>query len=83
MKPKNNKQQAFIRFLALVLVLLNQALTTFGLNPLPFSDEQLYEGSSYVVLTVVAVWNWWKHNNVTKESHVAQVELERMKKKKG
>lgn len=82
MKPHNDKQQAFIRLLALVLVLLNQALTTFGLNPLPFSDEQLYEGSSYVVLTMVAVWNWWKHNNVTKESQVAQVELEQLKKKK-
>lgn len=82
MKPHNNKQQAFIRLLALVLVLLNQALTTFNINPLPFSDEQLYEGSSYVVLTVVAVWNWWKHNNVSKESQVAQVELERLKKKK-
>lgn len=82
MKPNNNKQQAFIRLLALVLVLLNQALTTFGLNPLPFSDEQLYEGSSYVVLTLVAIWNWWKHANVTKESQIAQVELERLKKKK-
>ena len=82
MKPNNNKQQAFIRLLALVLVLLNQALTTFDINPLPFSDEQLYEWSSYVVLTAVAVWNWWKHANVTKESQVAQVELERLKKKK-
>lgn len=82
MKPHNDKQQAFIRLLALVLVLLNQVLTTFGLNPLPFSDEQLYEGSSYVVLTVVALWNWWKHSNVTKESQVAQVELERLKKNK-
>lgn len=82
MKPNNNKQQAFIRLLALVLVLLNQALTTFDINPLPFSDEQLYEGSSYVVLTLVAIWNWWKHANVTEESQVAQVELERLKKKK-
>lgn len=82
MKPNNDKQQAFIRLLALVLVLLNQALTTFNINPLPFSDEQLYEGSSYVVLTAVAVWNWWKHNNVSKESQVAQVELERLKEKK-
>ena len=82
MKPNNNKQQAFIRLLALVLVLLNQVFTTFNLNPLPFSDEQLYEGASYVVLTLVAIWNWWKHNNVTKESQVAQVELEQLKKKK-
>ena len=81
MKPNNDKNQAIIRLLALVLVLLNQVLTTFGLNPLPFSDDQLYEGSSYVVLTAVAVWNWWKHNNVTKESQVAQVKLEQLKKK--
>lgn len=82
MKPHNDKQQAFIRLLALILVLLNQVLTTFGLNPLPFSDEQMYEGASYVVLTAVAIWNWWKHANVTKESEVAQAELERLKKNK-
>lgn len=82
MKPQNDKQQAIIRLLALVLVLLNQVFTTFNLNPLPFSDDQLYEGASYVVLTAVAIWNWWKHNNVSKESQIAQVELEELRKRK-
>lgn len=79
MKPHNDKTAGLIRLLALVLVLLNQGLTSFGFNPLPFSDEQIYEGMTYVVTVGVAIWTWWKHNNITREAEQVQVELERKK----
>src|SRR5690625_7779443 len=36
----------FRSFIVLVVALFNQVLTMTGLNPLPFSEEQIYEGRS-------------------------------------
>ncbi|GEN87264.1 phage holin [Oceanobacillus sojae] len=64
-------QQAITRLAVLAVLLLNQVLVTFGWNPLPFSEEQIYEGVSAVILAVVAIWTWWKNNSVTKEAQEA------------
>ena len=83
---KNNKQSAIVRLVALVILMLNQALVTLGYNPLPFSDEQIYEAVSIVyevvsivALTIVAIWNWWKNNNMTDVALAGQAEIERIK----
>ena len=81
--PKNNKTAGIVRLVVLVLLLANQALVSFGYNPLPFSEEQIYEGVSTLALTASAIWSWWKHNNITKESEEAQVVLERKKTRNG
>ncbi|GAQ18044.1 SPP1 family holin [Oceanobacillus picturae] len=59
---------AITRLIVLVVLLVNQALVTFGWNPLPFSEEEVYEGVSSVATVVVAVYTWWKNNNVTKKA---------------
>ena len=82
MTPKNNKTQGIIRLIVLVVLLLNQSLISFGYNPLPFSEEQIYEGLSSVALVISAIYSWWKHNNITPEAEAAQVELERKKNRK-
>ncbi|GIO18170.1 hypothetical protein J18TS1_12700 [Oceanobacillus oncorhynchi subsp. incaldanensis] len=64
-------QQAMTRLAVLGILLVNQTLVAFGWNPLPFSEEEIYEGVSAVVLAAVAVWNWWKNNSVTKEAQEA------------
>lgn len=83
---KNNKQSAIVRLVVLVILMLNQALVTFGYNPLPFSDEQIYEAVavgyevvSIITLTIVAIWNWWKNNNITDVALAGQSEIERIK----
>ena len=76
---KNNKQSAIVRLVALVILMLNQALVTLGYNPLPFSDEQIYEAVSIIAVTVVAIWNWWKNNNITDVALAGQSEIERIK----
>lgn len=76
---KNNKQSAIVRLVALVILMLNQALVTLGYNPLPFSDEQIYEAISIIAVVVVAIWNWWKNNNVTDVALAGQAEIERIK----
>ena len=80
--PKNNKTAGIVRLVVLVILLANQALVSFGYNPLPFSEEQIYEGVSTVALAVSAIYAWWKHNNITNEAEEAQVVLERKKARK-
>lgn len=76
---KNNKQSAIVRLVVLVVLMLNQALVTLGYNPLPFSDEQVYEAVSIIAVVTVAIWNWWKNNNVTDVAMAGQAEIERIK----
>ena len=80
--PKNNKTQGLVRLAVLVILLLNQTLISLGYNPLPFSEEQIYEGLSSVALVISAIYSWWKHNNITPEAEAAQVELERKKNRR-
>ena len=80
--PKNNKTAGIIRLVVLVVLLANQALVSFGYNPLPFSEEQIYEGVSTIALSASAIYAWWKHNNITEEAEEAQVVLERKKANK-
>ena len=59
-------KQALIRLVVLVILLINQTLMVLGWSPLPFSEEQIYEGVSSVALVVTAIYTWYKNNNVTK-----------------
>ena len=68
-----------MRLVALVILMLNQTLITLGYNPLPFSDEQIYEAVSIVAVVGVTLWNWWKNNNVTDVALAGQAEIERIK----
>lgn len=73
------RQQAIVRLILIIVALVNQTLTVAGYNPLPFSEDVLYETftalfSGYAILVV-----WWKNNNVTPEAVQAQEELERLK----
>ena len=77
--PKNNKTQGIIRLIVLVILLLNQTLISLGYNPLPFSEEQIYEGLSYVALVISAIYSWYRNNNMTRKAEKAQLELESKK----
>jgi len=75
-------KQAIIRLVVLFILLLNQTLMLFGWSPLPFSEEQIYEGVSSVAVVVVALWTWWKNNSVTKEAEEADQYLKELKEMK-
>ena len=75
-------KQALIRLAVLVILLINQTLTLFGWNPLPFSEEQIYEGVSSIAVVIVAIYTWWKNNNVTKEAEKADQYLKELKGRK-
>ena len=75
-------KQALIRLVVLVILLINQTLMVLGWTPLPFSEEQIYEGVSSVAVVAVAIYTWYKNNNVTKEAEKAQGYLNQLKGRK-
>lgn len=59
------------RFVALGVVLINSILTMFNINPIPFSQEEIYGIVSIILTCAVAVYAAWKNNSVTKEAKMA------------
>ncbi len=54
-----------IRIIVLLVSLINMGLTAFGLNPIPFSNEEVYYISSFVVTVIAALVTMWKNNDFT------------------
>lgn len=77
--PKNNKTAGIVRLVVLLILLINQTLISFGYNPLPFSEEQIYEGVSSIALAVTAIYTWYRNNNMTRKAEQAQLDLENKK----
>ncbi len=73
------KKETILRTVVLVLTLLNQILTALGKNPLPFSDEAIYEGLSAVLTAAASLWAWWKNNSFTKAAVEADEYLKKHK----
>lgn len=62
-----NKKNAIVRLVVLVILMANQAMVTFGFNPLPFSEEQIFEGVSVIATGAMAIYTWWKNNDTSDE----------------
>jgi SPP1 family holin len=75
----NISKGTIIRTVVLLIALLNQLLLAFGKNPLPFSDEGIYEGVSAVVTVGAGLWSWWKNNSFTKAAIKADKYKDRLK----
>ena len=69
----NCSKETVIRTVLLVLSLVNQILTVLGKNPLPFSQQELYQALSTVATAATSLWAWWKSNSFT----AAAVEADR------
>lgn len=73
------KTKAIIRIVALFVTAINAVLTAKGINPIPFDESLVGEVASYIVSGAVAIWNWWKNNNMTREAELAQKYLDNLK----
>ena len=62
---KKISAETMVRTIVLAFALLNQVLTMFGVNPLPFSAEEVYQGCTALLTVVSALWAWWKNNSFT------------------
>lgn len=52
-----------LRTAVLAVTWVNMILTGYGLNPLPFSDDQVYEGVTALLAFGASIWAWWKNNS--------------------
>ena len=80
-KTKISKD-TIIRTIVLGIALLNQILTMFEINPLPFSDEEVYTAGTTIVTAVAAIWAWWKNNSITPAAIEADQQLKQLKNNK-
>ena len=76
----NISKDTIIRTIVLVVALINQVLTAFGKNPLPFSDDTIYEAVTLAVTIGASAWAWWKNNSFTKNAIAADKYLDELKK---
>jgi SPP1 family holin len=67
------------RTIVLMVALLNQVLVMFGVNPLPFSDEEVYAGVTTILTVGATIWAWWKNNSFTKSARNADEYLKTLK----
>lgn len=79
---KNLSISTIARTGVLIFALLNQILTILGYNPLPWSDEQFYEGFTLLLTVGASLWAWWKNNSFTKEAIEADKVMKELKAKK-
>ena len=68
-----------IRTVLLVLALVNQVLTLFGVSPLPFENELISELLSLVFTAVTAGVAWWKNNSFTQSAIAADEYMNELK----
>ena len=73
------KTGTIIRTIVLAIVLVNNILTMNGLNPLPFSEDELYEIVSGIATIAASIWAWWENNSFTKAAIKADEEYDRIK----
>ena len=72
-------KMTIIRTVLLIAGLINLALTIFGRNPLPFSDQQIADFVSLLWTISAALWAWWKNNSFTDAAIKADEYLDLMK----
>lgn len=76
---KNVSKETILRTAVMLIALINQILTMFGINPLPFSNEQIYNILSAAATVVTTLWAWWKNNSFTKNAIEADKYLKKLK----
>ena len=56
-------KETIIRTVVLIFALINQVLTVIGINPLPFSNEEVFEAVSVIFTVAASITAWWKNNS--------------------
>lgn len=72
-------KETIARTIVLALAFVNQILTAFGINPLPFSENTVYELITLVFTIGASAWAWWKNNSFTNEAIKADEFLKELK----
>lgn len=73
--------ETIVRTIVLVIILVNQVLTMFGKNPLPFAEDELYAMFTAAATIAATLWAWWKNNSFTSEAIEADEYLAELREK--
>lgn len=73
--------ETIVRTIVLVITLVNQVLTMFGKNPLPFAEDELYTMFTAAATIAATLWAWWKNNSFTSEAIEADEYLAELRAK--
>ena len=57
-----------VRYILMIITIVNMLLTRFGLNPINVSEDQLYQVVSDILTAAVFIMNTWYNNSVTPEA---------------
>lgn len=66
------------RTVVLVFALVNQVLTMAGLNPLPFSNDDVYEVCTGILTVGASLVAWWKNNDITQKALKRTEEIKKL-----
>lgn len=69
---------ASVRFIVLILALINQWLATKNISPIPVDEDSI----SSILTTIVALYMFYKDNPITKEGKQANDKLKQLKYEK-
>lgn len=73
------KSETIIRTIITAIALINSVLVMFGKTPLPFENEELYEGLSAFMAISTTIWSWWKNNSFTRAAIEADEYMNKLK----
>ena len=79
-EPNKVSQETIVRTICLVIALINQLLVMFGKGKIPYTENEIYQAVSYVVMVIVAIWTWWKNNSFTVPAIKADKYMEFLRK---
>ena len=71
----------YVRYILMLIAIVNVILTRTGLNPISVSEDVLYQTVSDILTLVVLIMNTWKDNPVTPEAIAANRYMKDLKSK--
>lgn len=79
---KKISKETLIRTAVLLVALVNSVLTMLGKNPLPFSENEIYQAISAICTVAATAWAWWKNNSFTDAAVKADEYMKQLKEAK-
>lgn len=68
-----------VRYICSILVAINQLLTVFEKNPIPYSETAIYTVVSAILSIIVLIVNTYKNNPTSKEAIVTNKAMKALK----
>lgn len=71
----------YVRYILMVLTIVNTIIARFGITPIPVEEEQIYQVVSDIIAIVVLIVNTYKNNSTSPEAIKADAYLQNLKGK--